>query len=586
MRIATLVKTRIPALVLSAIVAGSPATSRLVGLHTPAIDAAVPSGQTGQGESRWNDLRFLAGPVLSRALITFATTSLIIQDRRILVQLEDGATIEIPATSVTSFGYLHDAFRESMFGAGTELMPLVPGPGLFGKTDVHLISIEFRDSNGKAAGVLLEAKKKDVYAAILRKLTQATGLSASVTAADRRRLPRDVPVTIVSHPPSGTLPGVLQWPVRWLSGHLKKVTSVAFSPDSSLLATGSEDGTVRLWQTDTGLPVGPAINTQSKSSVNTQTKPVGGVAFSADGRTLAAWGYNGEYGIRTWDVARRVQIAHVAVGLKGFIHVVPSSDLRFAAVSGRESTWTNTILRLIDLQKPTPVAEPLLRVPKGMEYQTSFHVAFSPDGALLYVWVWGPTPPSELHVWDAETREPLRRIQSIVRPFDWTLLRDGHFLVSDQSGSLFVVDANGAVLASFQREPQYWRGRHSISADGQIVAKVNWPQAVVLLDGKTLERIGMPLVGQRGSIDALAFDPSGTLLATDSAGQLVVWDVQTQQPIGQCFTGPPERFGYGVGFYFPTIEFAPHGRAVATIHTGSNLVALCPVDASAVPVRR
>lgn len=287
MRIAALGSTRIPTLVLFAIVAGSPAASSIVGLHEPALEAAVARGQAVQGESRWNDLRFLAGPVISNVREYFSTTSLIIQDRRILVQVDD-ATIEIPSTSVTSFGYLHDAFRDTMIGGGNELIPIFPGPGLLGKTDVHLISIEFRDSNGKAAGVLLEAKKKDVYAAILRTLTQVTGLSASVTAADRGRLPRDVPATIVSHPPSGVLPGVLQWPVRLLSGHLKKVTSVAFSPDSWLLATGSEDGTVRFWQTDTGRPVGPAIDTQ--------TKAVGGVAFRADGRTLAIWGYNGNTG--------------------------------------------------------------------------------------------------------------------------------------------------------------------------------------------------------------------------------------------------------------------------------------------------
>jgi WD40 repeat protein len=39
---------------------------------------------------------------------------------------------------------------------------------------------------------------------------------------------------------------------RVLEGHVGSVLSVAFSPDSRVLATGSADGTVRLWEVTTG----------------------------------------------------------------------------------------------------------------------------------------------------------------------------------------------------------------------------------------------------------------------------------------------------------------------------------------------
>ena len=71
-------------------------------------------------------------------------------------------------------------------------------------------------------------------------------------------------------------------------GHTARITSVAWSPDGQLIASGSADATVRVWTKDLS-PVG----TLDSGSLVTQ------VAFSPDGKYLAA-GTDTDNAIRVW----------------------------------------------------------------------------------------------------------------------------------------------------------------------------------------------------------------------------------------------------------------------------------------------
>ena len=73
--------------------------------------------------------------------------------------------------------------------------------------------------------------------------------------------------------------------------HHGRIRSLAFSPDGSLLATASQDGTARLWDAATGV----AQRTLPHG------KGVVGVAFSPDGARLATAGVDQR--ARVWEVA-------------------------------------------------------------------------------------------------------------------------------------------------------------------------------------------------------------------------------------------------------------------------------------------
>jgi WD40 repeat protein/transcriptional regulator with XRE-family HTH domain len=186
----------------------------------------------------------------------------------------------------------------------------------------------------------------------------------------------------------------LSRPVRAAASGSGLVESVAFSPDGTMLATGSDaapgvatgsDGTVRLWSvTD---PAHPRLLAKVHDS---GTSSVYCVAFSPDGKTLAA--ASADNLTRMWDIADRSDPAPLGAPLTGpasyAMSVAFSPDGKTLAVGSADKTAR--LWNITDPARPSLIGTPLTGPASYV-----WSVAFSRDGKTLAagvtdgtVWLW------------------------------------------------------------------------------------------------------------------------------------------------------------------------------------------------------
>jgi len=193
-----------------------------------------------------------------------------------------------------------------------------------------------------------------------------------------------------------------------LKGHTAGVKSVAFSRDGQMLASGSRDRTIKLWNIATGSEVrtllghtGRAVPVASESGIplaDALAASVTSVAFSPDGKILASGSQR--YVIKLWDVATGAEVRSLGTGntqsQAGIVNSIAFSPDGKTLASSGEEVLAN--VQLWDVATGT-----VRHTLKGH----SEYVAFSPDGTLASgswdnVKLWNVTTGAELRTLPAD----------------------------------------------------------------------------------------------------------------------------------------------------------------------------------------
>jgi MTH538 TIR-like domain (DUF1863)/WD domain, G-beta repeat len=211
-----------------------------------------------------------------------------------------------------------------------------------------------------------------------------------------------------------------------------RVLTVAVSPDGHRLVSGGTDTTVRLWNADTGHPIGAPLTGH--------TAAVHGVAFSPDGHRLATASLDTT--VRLWDAHSGQPLGAPLTGHTQSVNSVAfSPDGHRLATAGADQT-----VRLWDA-----ITGAALGPPRTGHTDSVFTVAFSPDGRRLVT----ASRDATIRIWDAD--QPLTGHTDGVASVAFS--PDGHRLVSGSEDKTVRVIATATRLAALSELADQTPGR-------------------------------------------------------------------------------------------------------------------------------
>ena len=338
---------------------------------------------------------------------------------------------------------------------------------------------------------------------------------------------------------SGNSDGSLQlWDVATrehqatFTGHSDRITSVAFSPDGKTL--GSADGTLRLWDVDTG----------ESWDVDTIGKSATSVVFGPDGKMLITI----RYGLFIlWAVSIDARKATLLGAIEGITSVAFSPDGKTLVTGSRDG-------------------KVLLWDVATREHQATFtghsdritSVAFSPDGKTLA----SGSGDFTVRLWDVT----IRKHKATLGPQSHSVTSvafspDGKTLASaSRDGTVRVLEADtGKHKATLTGHTFGHELIAAFSPDGETLTTIDLNGAVRLWDTNTQKLKALITEGPDNRYDigvvSVAFSPGGETFAIAKEDEVQLWDVAAREPQA-TFRGHSGEI--------TSVAFSPDGETLAT----------------------
>jgi WD40 repeat protein len=357
--------------------------------------------------------------------------------------------------------------------------------------------------------------------------------------------------------------------LRRLKGHQGNVSVVAWGDKGQRLATGSSDGTIKIWD---------AANGNEIATLNTGGH-VFGLQWSADGRQIAAviWPKQGSRHVAIWDVARRERVFLALNPGSTYqpnqrqAELLLSADGKRIAAESMEGirVWETATSRSIFQARTGPRFSQLA----GCDPEVRRWASLETVGTRATCRVVDMETMDELM--RVELEIPMNRYQAALA---WS--PDGRRLAAGFSqGKVYVFSVpkdrsesriiNAGTAASFDWSPDGQRFAFSSGAEFRIGS---------LPSTKPPIRLGPPLLLP----EVVRLSPDGKYLAgADRDGTLPIWEVASGQ-ITQRLPGHPAPLTDQPGAASPAVHallWSPDAKRLASLRTSDGSVRVWDVKA-------